>query len=86
MRYTGMEMYLVLKAHESTIGQETSVLAFLPHLNFMHTGSVVLSEYQDFHTRNGLPICEALLNHSTVQTNLCHFVFAHICTFDAVTG
>lgn len=30
--------------------------------------------------QNWLSSCKALLNHSTIQSNLCHFMFARICT------
>lgn len=70
------------KAEISVTDQEVVflLLLFLRHLNFMYTRSAVLSKYQDFHTENWLLSCEALLNHSTVQSNLCHFIFACICT------
>lgn len=73
MSKMGMENVPCLKAQKSA-----TVFAFLHHLNFMYTRSTVLS-YHDFHTENWLPNGKALLNHSTVQSNLCHFIFAHIC-------
>ncbi len=75
----GMENVRCLKAQKTTAGRGTSVFAFLHHLNFMYTRSAVLSKYQDSHAENWLPSCEALLNHSTAPSSLCHFMFARIC-------
>lgn len=71
-------MYLVWKHRNLRVTEECLFFPFLHHLNFMYTSSVVLSKYRDFHAEIWLPSCKALLNHSTVQSNLCHFMFSCI--------
>lgn len=69
-----------LKAQKYAPSWGTSVFAFLHHLNFMYTRSVVLSKYLDFQTEDWLQSCKALFNHSAAQSGLCHFMFACILT------
>lgn len=78
--WCGWKMYLVWKHRNVRLPEKRLFFAFFHHLNFMYTRSIVLSKYQGFHTKNWLPSCKASLNHSTVQSKRCHFMFANILT------
>jgi len=85
-----MENVPCLKAQISTAGRGTSVFAFLLHLNFMYTRSVVPSKHQDFHTEK--LACQAVGPCLIIQQFSPSFVISclHSCklcsAFDPVTG